>query len=337
MKISGYANGSMKRTITAIAVGLLSVLIAVSAAAVPLKVLTYNLGLLRFVGFDFVPIVKARAAVAPREIARFALEQSPDIIVLEEVWKNSYAVAITEALAPLGYDIVRPKGCAVAGKEGGLLVAAKQPLRIVSWSFTRFGRSTFIDSLARKGVLAATVENPGAGGARFALFATHTVALDTDRGTPVDQKQVAVVTKELRYVLSVIEQTSAAGSLPVLLVGDFNVGPRYVDESYRVIADAPGIREAGAAAAPGDAFFTWDPGNPLVHYGGYPNEPAAKLDHVFTRDGGTARWRVLAAHVVFTRVVAGLAFVPSRGAAAVPTPLSDHYGFLAELELENAR
>jgi hypothetical protein len=240
-------------------------------------------------------------------------------------------------LTPLGYEVVRPKGCTLIGKEGGLLVAVRQPLRIVSWSFTPFKKSTFIDSLARKGILAAVLENPDAGGAQLVLLATHTVALDTDQGMPVDEKQVAAVRTQALQILSLLEQRSLAGSLPALLVGDFNVGPGYADASYRTIADAPGIREAGAVAAPGDALVTWDPDNPLVHYGDYPNEPAAKIDHVFMRDGSADRWQAASAGVVFRQPVAGLTLVPSKGAAAVPTPLSDHYGFFAELELESAR
>jgi endonuclease/exonuclease/phosphatase family metal-dependent hydrolase len=327
----------MKRTIPAVIAMLLSAAFATSAAAAPLSVLTYNLGLLRVFGSDLVPIVGERAAVAPRELARFAGGQSPDVIVLQEVWKNSQAKAITEALEPLGYAVVRPKGCTLIGKEGGLLVAVREPLRVVSWSFTPFGKSTFVDSLARKGVLQATLENPEAGGARFVLLATHTVALDTDQGTPVDEKQVAAIRTQALRILSLLEQASPAGSLPALLVGDFNVGPGYADASYRLVADAPGIREAGAVAAPGEALVTWDPGNPLVHYGDYPNEPAAKIDHVFLRDGGTARWQEIGVEVVFTQPVAGLALVPSRGAAGMPTPLSDHYGFFVKLELESTR
>ena len=326
----------MKRTTLAIAAILLSTVVAVSATAVPLRVLTYNLGLLRVFGSDFVPAVRDRAAVAPREIARFASAQSPDLLVLQEIWKSSQAKAITEALAPLGYEVVRPKGCTLVGKEGGLLVAIRRPLRVVNWSFTPFGKSTFVDSLARKGVLQATVENP-AGGVRFVLLATHTVALDTDQGTPVDEKQVAAVKVQALRILSLLEQASPGGALPALVVGDFNVGPRYADASYRLVADAPGIVEAGAVAAPAEAFVTWDPANPLVHFGDYPNEPAAKIDHVFMRNGTAARWTVATASVVFTAPVDGLSFAPSRGADPVPAPLSDHYGFLADLELETAR
>lgn len=327
----------MKRASVLLAAVLLSAAFASSAASAPLSVLTYNVGLLRVLGSDFVPAVRERAAVAPREIARFAGERSPDLIVLQEVWKHAQAREIGEALASLGYETIGPKACTLVGRESGLLVAVRKPLRVVEWSYARFAKSTFVDSLARKGVLRATVEVPGEGGLRFALLATHTVAVDTDRGAPVDEEQLAVVRAQALRLLSDLEESSDGGSLPALLVGDFNVGPGYVDGIYRLIAEAPGIREAGASAAPGEALHTWDQANPLVRCGRYPNEPSAKIDHVFLRDGEAAEWSVVRAAVVFAQPVEGVAVSPSRGAAAVPAPLSDHYGFLADLELEVAR
>jgi len=324
----------MKRSALAIALVALS---AALAAAAPVKVLTYNVGLLRVFGLDYVPIVKERAAIAAREIARFATERSPDLIVLQEIWKRPQAKAIVEALTPLGYEVARPTKRTLVGTESGLLVAVKRPLAVASWSFTRFRKSTIIDSLARKGVLTVTVEDAAAGGARFVLLATHTVALDTDDGTPVDGEQVTAIAGQLETLLTLLEASSESGRLPALLVGDFNVGPGYADASYRLIADAQGVREAGAVAAPGEALVTWDPGNPLVRYGGYPNEPAAKIDHVFLRDGGEGRWTVKDAGVVLNEAIVGLSLVPSRGAQPVPVPLSDHYGFFAELDLETAR
>ncbi len=326
----------MKRTIAAILAALLSAAAAVSTAAAPITVLTYNLGLLRVFGSDYVPIVGERAAAAPAELARFARERTPDIVVLQEVWKNPQATAITKALVPLGYAVIRPRGLAVTGRAGGLLVAVKQPLGVTSWSFSVFRKSTFLDSMGRKGVLRAEIADAGTG-ARFVLLATHTVALDTDQGTPIDQKQVAALASQLQRVLVVLEQASASGGLPALVVGDFNVGPGYGDASYRQIADAPGIGEAGDAAPGGTPLVTWDPGNPLVKSGRYPNEPAAKIDHVFFRDGGAWRWTASRVEVVFSDAVAGLSLAPSKGAAPVPTPLSDHYGLLATLELAPAR
>lgn len=330
-----YSGHRMKHT-TGIMVALALAAAALPVAADPFTVLTYNLGLLRVAGSDYVPIVRERSAAAPAELARFVRERSPDVVVLQEVWTERDAVAVTTALRPLGYAVVRPKGNTVIGKEGGLLVAARAPLAIASWSFTPFGKSTFVDSMARKGVLTAVLERPG-DGLRLALAATHTVALDTDQGTPIDDKQVAAVASQIATIVEALASTSADGALPALIVGDFNVGPGYADASYRLLADQPRVREAGAVAAIGERLVTWDPDNPLVKYGRYPREPAAKIDHVFFRDGEAWRLAPTRVEVVFTAPVPGLSLVPAKGAAAMPTPLSDHYGLLASFELLRAR
>jgi hypothetical protein len=44
-------------------------------------------------------------------------------------------------------------------------------------------------------------------------------------------------------------------------------------------------------------------------------------------------WRVLAARRVFDTPVAGFALRDKAAGVSVDSPLSDHYGFLAEVEL----
>jgi len=70
-----------------------------------------------------------------------------------------------------------------------------------------------------------------------------------------------------------------------------------------------------------------------VKNGGYPSEPAAKIDHVFLQNGSRDSWSVLGVRVVLREPAADLQLVPKGQAAAVPVPLSDHYGFLAEVQL----
>ncbi len=229
-----------------------------AAFAQQLTVFTYNLGLLRVFGSDLVPQVEARAKAAPAELARFAAGTPADIMLLEEVWRDPYADAIAAALAPLGYAAVRPNVHSIVGLNSGLLLLVKQPLKVVDWKFTPFGRSTFTDSFARKGVLEATIED--ASGARFAVVGTHTVALDTDNGTPTDKGQVAAIMSQAAQILGALANRSQKGSIPALLMGDFNVGPGYVDEAYRAIADSGSLRETGATLQPGAPLTTWDPG-----------------------------------------------------------------------------
>jgi len=106
-----------------------------------------------------------------------------------------------------------------------------------------------------------------------------------------------------------------------------------VDSVYNSFSGLEGLRESGEALDSVPSLVTWDPGNPLVKYGGYPNEPPAKIDHVFLLDGGGARWTPTAVRVVMNEAQPGLALTPRGSAEQIPTPLSDHYAFLAELDL----
>ncbi len=298
------------------------------ASAQTYTILTYNIGLLRTFGSDLVPIVEARAAAAPAALARFAADNQPQLILLEEVWRDAYAKAIADALAPLGYSAAVPRVHSIIGLSSGLLLLVRAPLAVESWSFTPFSRTTFMDSFARKGVLQATIRD-GTTGARFALVGTHTVAVDTVAGKPKDAGQVAAITAQAAQVRAALEARSEKAALPAVLLGDFNVGPGYVDEVYRAFAD--GLVDAGLSD--GGPWITWDPENPLVQYGEYPNEPAAQIDHVFLRAGAAGSWTVRSVRAVFRDPVDDVRLVPKGGAGPIPAPLSDHYGLLAVVEL----
>jgi endonuclease/exonuclease/phosphatase family metal-dependent hydrolase len=296
---------------------------------VTFKVLTYNLGLLRVLGSDFVPLVEARSRLAPAALADFARENAPAIILLEEVWDDRHADAIAREAAPLGYAAVQPKIHSIVGLNSGLLLMVHAPFRVIDWKFTPFSRTTFSDSFARKGVLEATLQDTESG-LQFVLVGTHTVALDTTRGEPRDSGQVAAIKAQVEQILLTLRTRSEKGRMPALLLGDFNVGPGYADGIYRMIADTEGFTEAGASVSSGSPFNTWDPINPLVKFGKYPDEPAAKIDHMFLVNGESGTWRAVSAQIVFTGSLPGLSITPPGG-GPVPAPLSDHYGFFATL------
>jgi hypothetical protein len=296
-----------------------------------IRILTYNLGLLRVFGTDYVPMVDARAKAAGPEIAGFASDESPSVILLEEVWYASQADAIMKELSPQGYTFAVPGVRGILGLGSGLLLAVRGPLMIVDWKFTPFKRNSFMDGFARKGVLEAVIEDQS-DGTRFALVGTHTIALDTVNGEPKDKSQVSIHADQVSQILAAVEARSENGQVPVLLLGDFNVGPGYADASYRLVASADSLREAGESLTV-EPIITWDPENPLVKYGRYPNEPAAKIDHIFLKDGAALRWTPVEVRRVFDSPADSLFITPAKGAEPVATPLSDHYGFLADVEL----
>jgi hypothetical protein len=310
----------------------------------PVTVLTYNLGLLKAFGSDYVPMVDARTAAAPRVLTAALSDLKPDIVLLEEVWTLPAAEAIASAVEQLGYAAAIPSPRTVLGLGSGLLLLVKPPFKVVEWGFQPFKANSLIESIAtRKGVLTATLEIAGSG-TRFAFLGTHTIAIDTKDQLPVDRKQVSVLEAQEAQILAALRSASAVGTVPALLVGDFNVGPGYADALYRGVADSGSLREAGDVLYPGAPLATWDPGNPLVKFGRFPNEPASKIDHVFMQDSPVLGWRVNAARVVLSDPIEGLSLAPGKDAlkksaqtGPVPVPLSDHYAFMAELELAGAQ
>lgn len=298
----------------------------------PYTVVTYNLGLLRVFGSDYVPAVEARTRAAPAALASFAASEKPRLVLLEEVWEDAAADAISRAMAPLGYAAVKPDVRSIIGLTSGLLLLVKDPLRVVEWKFTPFARTTFVDSFARKGVLEAVIEDRAAG-RRFAVIGTHTVAVDTDNGRPKDQGQLDAIVSQADQIRTAVSARSSGGSLPVLLLGDFNVGPGYVDAVYRRISGMEGLRESAEDMVGAAPLVTWDPANPLVKYGGYPNEPPAKIDHIFLLDGGGLRWIPRAARVAMKEPQPGITLTPRGSTVPIPAPLSDHYAFAAEVDL----
>ena len=307
-------------------------LLPVSSFAAPFTVVTYNIGLLRVLGFDLVPAVEARIKAAPHVISTLAADLKPQIMLLEEVWEDSAADAITRELTPLGYAAIKPAVHSILGLSSGLLLLVKPPMRVIDWKFTPYARNTFTDSFARKGVLDATLEDTVTG-TRFVLIGTHTVAIDTNNGQPKDKGQLRVIMAQTGQILSTLVSRSDNGRLPALLMGDFNVGPGYADAVYRIIADYSGVRESGEVLFPTAPVITWDPDNPLVKYGSYPTEPPAKIDHIFMRNGSGAQWTPREAWVAMIDPVPGLAITPTGAAAPVPMPLSDHYAFVVQVDL----
>ena len=322
----------MRRWVVCLQAAVLATAAILPARAEALKILTYNVGLLKVLGSDYVPLVDERERLVPAELARLLQKESVDIVLLQEVWRTRQAKAVGDALAPLGYTAIRPRVSSVLGLSSGLLLLVRTPLEIVEWKFTRFAKNTFTESLARKGVLEATIEDPRSR-SRIALVGTHTIALDTKDGEPADQKQLGAFLVQAAQIVGTLERLSERGAVPAVLLGDFNVGAGYSDAAYRKIADTRGLEEAGTAVGPASDFISWDPQNLLVKYGRYPNEPPAKIDHIFLRGGASASWTVRAARLVQRQTVDGLSIGLAGTTGPIPVPLSDHYGFLVEAEL----
>lgn len=317
--------------IVALLAGQSGIGLAENSAAPKIRVLTYNVGLLRdplFGEYDAVGKVTERAPLVPLALAQFARDLAPDIINLQEVWEEQHAAAIRNALVPLGYTVVRPRLTFWQTPNiygAGLLVA----IRNATFDFLRADFHLFpseirggMEVIAKKGFAFFQLYHR-AKNATVILGVTHMQALDVDRDgktTHVGKAKAHAAQSEM--INAGAYYYSQGYRLPVILAGDLNVGPRIGRDLYEKLVEVPYTKTKRVADAFGKIIpQTWDSQNPLIQAGAYPDDPSDLIDHVLVRDGVAHVWRFQSASVVF------------KETTKAGVPLSDHYGLLVDLEL----
>lgn len=244
-------------------------------------------------GLPWTPRLEERVARLGQELARLR----PQVVCLQEVWREEDGVALTKALAGAGLPHARH------WKEGflgsGLLVASAWPLREVTF---------------RPFDLAGKAHKPWHGD----WYATKAVAL-VSLETPLGPLQVATTHLHARYGSDeyLPLQVTQAEEL-VRAIGDHGaVPPPPGWEPGR-----PPLVLAGDLNSPRDAL-PWR----LIAAGGALRAPDDDLgiDWVFVRDGGALR--------VELRSVSALFEGPLDLGGGERVALSDHAGRLAKLTL----
>lgn len=226
-------------------------------------------------------------------ISRAVAERQPDVVLLQEVWRQRDAEAVIAALEPAGYQAVEaPEASRWPVRTSGLLsfVRAAAGWRAEQVRFHEFHAEAGDwklwegDGFADKGALAFAL---GGGAVELAIWNTHLQAAYEPGGyAEVRRAQLA----ELRLMIEKSRERVA------LLAGDLNTTP---DEA--ALGELGGFRELSAAARASCACGT------AVH-----EPPSAEwLDYLFARS--TAGWRI-EADVSLLRSVA-----PDE-------PYSDHHG-----------
>lgn len=312
-----------------------------------LKILTYNVGLLSAHLYgDIVPLVKERARLLPKVLKPFLEKEKVDLVLLQEVWDDRHRDALVKLFSTAGYQTRCPKQKPLLlGRHlqygSGLMLTVPSNVKIHRWDFYPFDtHAGWAASLARQGILAAKLEGPAK--IPFIVLGVHMQAFDTQGGTRVDPAELAAFQDQARQINATLKQWSLNGKYPVILLGDFNIGPGYVDLEYRRFL-APNFRMKNLMTR--STAISWDKNNYLVRHGTYPNEHLL-ADHIFVRDSlhHLGRWTPLGARIVFKETYPiSVTLCYSGGMApGMPvtihytTPLSDHYGVLGRARIQRS-
>ncbi len=292
-----------------------------------ISVLTYNLGLLRaqFVG-DLVKNVNGRAKVLPAALVDFAEKNKVTVLALQEVWENDHAKDIAAALEKAGYEVIRPAHKSGVGISSGLVTAFKKDDLTLSDDGVHFvpfenAIKSGAEVLSGKGALSIELSPRKHPTVSLDILNTHLQVLTVNSETGVSKDRAA--TKAHQGQSELLKKTTAVWKEkghPFLVVGDFNVGPALGKAEFDFLIkalDMNDVFETLKVAEP-----TWDRENPLIKTGRFPNDPSDRIDHILIHNGKSARLEAKRAQIVLNETMKEL-----------ESPLSDHYGAFAEVEL----
>ena len=247
----------------------------------------------------------------------------PDVIGLQEVMRLVQP-GTTEALSPehdqaaeiaagFGYEI----GYAAAADYGHGLLMGNAVLSRYAISETSSHRLPDEGTGEGRSLLYTRLETPWG---RLPVFVTH-FNWRFDQGY-VRLAQAAFVTARIAELAPV-----QAGSLPPVLMGDFNAEPdadeiRYLRGLHVLNGKSVHFADAWVYGGDGSPGFTYDPKN---DYARRNREPPRRIDYIFVRGPDEQ----LRGEPLITR----LAFHQSQVGAEAVWP-SDHFGLYSELAVE---
>jgi len=208
-----------------------------------------------------------------------------------------------------------------------MLIAIRQNLHLIKRKFFPFRAAASTDYFAAKGVLVTHLVSSE--GTRFLCVGTHMQSITTRNGVPQKTVEVRAHTDQIKQLNTILDQESEGRMIPVVLLGDFNVGPGYAEDNFSLISQSCDLTEAYMNYRPVDFEHTWDVRNPLVKAGWNSLEPSALIDHCFVRPGKKLFWKMTAGKLAMKE---GYSFL-SQEIGNYVSPLSDHYALLTDLEL----
>jgi endonuclease/exonuclease/phosphatase family metal-dependent hydrolase len=269
------------------------------------KLLTFNTGFLEVgvgpIHIDLVPKIKVRSESLPQAI----FELNPDIVCLQEVYKQSDAEMLKEQTKVYPYTYKSP-GEHIS-KNAGLFIMSKYPFRVLEE--LDFRASGFEKIVAKGAVKIKITEGPY----------TDVVVVNVHfpyGGFGSDSQTKWSTIKKRNSNLEYLDRHVSSTSEKVVVVGDFNFGPDIAQENYEKMLSFGYSNISNGS-------ITWDVKNPLNIM--FPLSVSQSIDHIFLSNLFQKSLQKQSCRRVLDEPVE-----TKKG----PMYLSDHFGLMCDIELE---
>lgn len=281
-----------------------------------LDLLTFNVGLLRYLGALIMPAphVDERLAALPQALR----DSGADVIALQEIYEPAHCDLLASRVRDVyPYSFYPQTGWPLKLKSG-LMMLSRYELVSTLHSF----RAAPIDErfFADKGVLVSQLR---VNSAPITILNLHTTAGGLLL-RPEHFRIEEIRTHQINETLALATQDP--GRIPII-VGDFNAGPEASPSNYAQFKSAHFI-DTFARLNPGTVEVTWDPKNALNNTGPHRTSPRQRIDHAFVRDEDVNSTRIepVEAQIVFQEPLVSIE-------SGRKITLSDHYGLRVKLRV----
>lgn len=283
----------------------------------PLRVLTFNLGLLRVrlfgisvcTIFSSPPYLPQRLDAILLQLPVLLAERKVDVCALQEIYEESHVEALLSAVqAEMPYH-ARVSNNRCYQFHNGLLILSRVPIDAVT--LEKHKQASVIEmALGCKSCLCIHVTTH--------LGKISFVNLHTTSSDGVD----SVRQNELEEAMVMCETAHSEG-YAAAIIGDLNMGPETSKPNYDFLLSS-GYSDIVSCRAP-NIGATWDPNSPLNNTPIFANSPPQRIDHFFVHES---------AHLVAVqveKVFAEPSVVIPLKKGTIHVTLSDHFGLLVDV------
>ncbi len=289
-----------------------------------LKILTFNAGLLE-IEFFGMPLVKPADFLPERlaELPKRLIGTDADIIAVQEIYLNKHQTELAEALKCV-YPYVAYKRTRAIKSNNGLMIFSKYPIKSVQYK--RFKQAGGIDerTVFSKGLLAADIELSNS-------MIIRVIDIHPTSGGVANAQDCKKINGVREDQIRMAYDFYKKDRLNTIILGDFNSGPEIAKENYEFLANLGFLDTYKEYCEKNNlpAKTTWSSENYLNATGTHTESISQRIDHIFISPELISKSKIIDARRVLDE--------ENIETEKVNVSLSDHYGVLTTLEIDDEK